>query len=68
MMVVLVFCCFLAAVLLDRYNRRSLVLGFGVASTIFLSLFVATGALARHVDGIKYLAFVGLMGYVACYG
>ncbi|KAH7729425.1 General substrate transporter [Aphelenchoides avenae] len=70
MMVVLVLSCFLATVLLDKFPRRSLVLGFGIGSVISLAVFACAGALARQLrgGGVEYLAFVGLVGYVACYG
>lgn len=68
MMIVLVISCFLAAVLLDKFPRRSLVMSLGIGSVISLAVFVITASLVEWVEWFKYGALLGLFGYILCYG
>ncbi|KAI1699194.1 sugar transporter domain-containing protein [Ditylenchus destructor] len=68
MMVCILFACVLAAVLLDLFQRRSLIMFFGIGAQVSLLLFVVCATLVPAWDVLKYGAMLGVLGYLLCYG
>lgn len=66
----MVFCGLVTAECLNRFKRRKLLLFSSIGATISLLIFSIAGA--QHVISffpqLKYLALVGLFGYVIFYG
>jgi hypothetical protein len=70
MMVVMVFCGIIAGECLNRFKRRKLLLFSSIGATTSLLIFSIAGAehVISFVPQLKYLALVGLFGYVIFYG
>jgi hypothetical protein len=68
MMIVLICCCIAAAECLNRFSRRKLLITCATGATISLAIFSVAGALISVQPQAKYLALVGLFGYIIFYG
>ncbi|KAI6174376.1 Solute carrier family 2, facilitated glucose transporter member 3 [Aphelenchoides besseyi] len=59
--------CIIAAALLNRFQRRSLVIVFGFASMISILIFAICGAFVQQLSFLKYGALMGMFAYIACW-
>uniref|UniRef100_A0A915DEG4 Major facilitator superfamily (MFS) profile domain-containing protein n=2 Tax=Ditylenchus dipsaci TaxID=166011 RepID=A0A915DEG4_9BILA len=68
MMVCILLACIFAAVLLDLFQRRTLIMFFGIGAQISLLVFVGCASFVPVMDELKYGAMLGILGYLLCYG
>ncbi|KAI6227569.1 Solute carrier family 2, facilitated glucose transporter member 3 [Aphelenchoides fujianensis] len=59
--------CLFAAGFLKRFQRRSLIMSFGIGSTLSVLLFAVCGAAVHEYPALRGGALVGMFGYIACW-
>ncbi|GMT15836.1 hypothetical protein PFISCL1PPCAC_7133, partial [Pristionchus fissidentatus] len=67
-MVIFTFSCVAGSTIIDRYPRRTLIIGFGIITNSFLLAFAVLSHCARLHAYVKYAALASILGYCISFG